>query len=125
MTLVARDDTRLVADIEKLIKKKIEIEPIEIEDDRQRRYRPREDSAPEAVTRSAERHAEQAIERAAERPARRPAPASRDPFFDKPYEPSNEGGAAWEKAAAPAAAKPGMPNIRPKKKVASLLGGGS
>jgi ATP-dependent RNA helicase RhlE len=129
VTLVARDDTRLVADIEKLIKKKIEIEPIEIEDDRQRRWRAREDSAPDAATRSAERHAEEAIERAAERPAersmRRPAPAPRDPFFEKPYEPSGEGSAAWEKSASPVAAKAGLPNIRPKKKVASLLGGGS
>jgi superfamily II DNA/RNA helicase len=129
VTLVARDDTRLVADIEKLIKKKIEIEPIEIEDDRQRRYRPREDSAPDDVTRNAERHAERAIERASERPSerplRRPAPAPQDPFFDKPYEPSGEGSAAWEKSAAPAAAKAGLPNIRPKKKVASLLGGGA
>jgi ATP-dependent RNA helicase RhlE len=125
VTLVARDDTRLVADIEKLIKKKIDIEPIEIEDDRQRRYRPREDSAPEALTRNAERDAERVIERASERPARRPSPAPRDPFFDQPYEPSGEGGAAWEKSAAPAAAKAGLPNIRPKKKVASLLGGGS
>jgi superfamily II DNA/RNA helicase len=129
VTLVARDDTRLVADIEKLIKKRIEIEPIEIDDDRQRRYRPREDSAPEDVTRYAERHAERAIERAAERPAermaRRPAAAPQDPFFDKPYEPSGEGGAAWEKTAATAAPKAGLPNIRPKKKVASLLGGGA
>src|SRR5438552_9179823 len=37
VTLVTRDDSRLVGDIEKLIKKKIEIEPFEIEDDRPRR----------------------------------------------------------------------------------------
>jgi ATP-dependent RNA helicase RhlE len=34
VTLVTRDDTRLVSDIEKLIKKKLDIEPIEIEDAR-------------------------------------------------------------------------------------------
>jgi ATP-dependent RNA helicase RhlE len=39
VTLVTRDDTRLVGDIEKLIKKKIELEPIELEDDRPRRSR--------------------------------------------------------------------------------------
>ena len=33
VTLVSRDDARLVADIEKLIKKKIELEPLELDDD--------------------------------------------------------------------------------------------
>ena len=33
MTLVTRDDARLVSDIEKLIKRKLEIEPFELEDD--------------------------------------------------------------------------------------------
>ncbi|MFY9510924.1 MAG: DEAD/DEAH box helicase, partial [Rubrivivax sp.] len=37
VTLVTRDDSRLVSDIEKLIKKTIEIEPFELEDDRPRR----------------------------------------------------------------------------------------
>jgi superfamily II DNA/RNA helicase len=128
VTLVDRDDSRLVADIEKLIKKKIEIEAFEIEDDRPprrapRRYdddeRPRRDAPPAAPSREV---ASRAIERAA-----RPS----DPFFDKPYEPSGSGSAAWEKGekgAAPAAPVPAArgpsANIRPKKKVASLLGGG-
>jgi superfamily II DNA/RNA helicase len=34
VTLVASSDTRLVADIEKLIKKKIELEPLELAEDR-------------------------------------------------------------------------------------------
>ena len=34
VTLVSRDDARLVADIEKLIKKKIELEPLELDDER-------------------------------------------------------------------------------------------
>ena len=37
VTLVTRDDTRLVADIERLIKKKLEIEPFEFDDERPRR----------------------------------------------------------------------------------------
>src|SRR5205085_3239121 len=45
LTLVSREDARLVADIEKLIRKKIEIEPLEIEDDELRRpYRERSSS---------------------------------------------------------------------------------
>jgi hypothetical protein len=62
-----------------------------------------------------------------ERPARepdRPRRAPADPFFDKPYEPTGSGDASWDKAAAPAPSRsPLSPNIRPKKRVASLLGG--
>src|SRR4051812_6463798 len=47
ITLVSREDSRLVSDIEKLIKKKIELEPLELDDDRPRREprgeRPRRD----------------------------------------------------------------------------------
>ena len=122
MTLVTRDDARLVSDIEKLIKKKIEIEPFELEDDRPRRA-PRDDAG------WAEREAAQAIGRAAVRPPRRAtAVAHSDPFFDKPYEPAGSGAAAWETTAKAVAVVPGKalsPNIRPKKKVASLLGGGA
>ena len=129
VTLVARDDARLVSDIEKLIKTKIEIEPFEIEDDRPRRPPRRRDDEGvyrEAADRAIERAAERPADRSAERPRRAPAPAA-DPFFDKPYEPSSEGAAAWEKEPAPAPAPTRAllsPNIRPKKKVASLLGGG-
>jgi superfamily II DNA/RNA helicase len=128
VTLVTRDDARLVADIEKLIKKKIELEPAELEDERPRRReeRPARRDADEAPR--AER-----VERAerperSERPVRAaPRPAA-DPFFDKPYEPSAapDSSPAWEtaKAAAPASAPRALsPNIRPKRKVASLLGG--
>jgi superfamily II DNA/RNA helicase len=119
VTLVTRDDARMVSDIEKLIKKKIEIEPIEIEDERPRRPPPRrreeEDSAFDAA---------RVIERAAERGPRRAMPMS-DPFFDKPYEPNGAGDAAWDKGVPPTAAKPLSPSVRPKKKVGALLGGGS
>jgi len=124
VTLVARDDLRLVDDIEKLIKKKLEIEPIEIEDDRPRRYRRPEEEATER-TESAERATERVIERAAERPPRRPSGPAADPLFDRPYEPTGAGEAAWDKGGAAAPAKALSPALRPKKRVASLLGGGS
>jgi hypothetical protein len=69
--------------------------------------------------------AEQVIGRAAERTherPRRPGAAPADPFFDRPYEPSGSGSASWEKGPAPVKAP--SPNIRPRKKVGSLLGGG-
>jgi len=143
VTLVTRDDTRLITDIEKLIKKKIELEPIELDDERPRRpRRDAEDSAYHpAAGREAERVAERVIERAAdrsperssertperspERPLDRPRRASStpaDPFFDKPYEPTGAEAAAWEKGPTPARSV--TPSIRPRKKVASLLGGG-
>jgi ATP-dependent RNA helicase RhlE len=145
VTLVTRDDSRLVSDIEKLIKKKLDIEPIELEDDRPPRRRVDSDTRrrPEFVEGDvppeAQREADRLLERAryetrSRPPERRPA----DPFFDRPYEPSQSGPAAWEQggAAAPAASSAAgastgsagpakaSPNIRPKKKVASLLGGG-
>jgi len=131
VTLVTRDDTRLVSDIEKLIKAKLEIEPIEIEDDRPRRPPPRrrdEESAYRDV-------AARAIERAADRgsSARRLPASASDPFFDRPYEPAGDGSAAWEKgvpaAASPAAAtaasatQASSPSTRVKKRVGFLLGG--
>ncbi len=126
VTLVAHDDLRLVGDIERLIKKKIEIEPFELEEDRPlRRPRRRDDE----IERNFEPVPERSFESAAERPAppRRAAPPSRDPFFDKPYEPSADAAPAWEAAPKPApvpAVRGLSANIRPKKKVASLLGGG-
>jgi superfamily II DNA/RNA helicase len=118
VTLVARDDMRLVSDIEKLIKKKLEIEPFELDDERPRRPRRSLDDD----VRPAE------AGRAPERPAwRNSAPRNSDPFFDRPYEPSGSGAPAWEsaKAATPAALRQLSPNIRSKKKTASLLGGGA
>jgi superfamily II DNA/RNA helicase len=131
VTLVTRDDARLVADIEKLIKKKIELEPAELEDERPRRReeRPARRDADEAPRAERVERAErpERPERS-ERPVRAaPRPAA-DPFFDKPYEPSAapDSSPAWEtaKAATPSSAPRALsPNIRPKRKVASLLGG--
>ena len=123
VTLVTRDDARLVSEIEKLIKKKLDIEPFELEDDRPRRPRRADD---ESWERPAESRAPATERFVAERPRRAPA-SSADPFFDKPYEPSGSGEASWEmaKAATPAVpSRAGLsPNIRPQKKVAALLGG--
>jgi superfamily II DNA/RNA helicase len=132
VTLVDREDMRLVGDIERLIKKKIDIEPFELVDDRPRRapYRERErerfDERP-ARDDEAPVRAERAP-REFERPRRSPSAAAVDPFFEKPYEPApaSEDKPAWEqKAAVPAPVRGLSPNIRSKRKVASLLGGGS
>jgi ATP-dependent RNA helicase RhlE len=143
VTLVTRDDTRLVSDIEKLIKKKLDIEPFELEDDRPRRAPRREDEAVSAragrsagaAARAPFTTAEAYTGYASALPAQRRAPA--DPFFDQPYVPSGDGNAAWErtaKAAATSSAPHTSPDVqaaargssvtgKPKKKVGSLLGG--
>jgi ATP-dependent RNA helicase RhlE len=119
VTLVTRDDTRLVADIEKLIKKKIELEPFEIDDERPRRPPPR---------RSFEERQASPVVAETLPPRRATSSSSRDPFFDRPYEAAaGDTAPAWEQAkAAPApAGRVLSPNIKPKKKVAALLGGGA
>jgi superfamily II DNA/RNA helicase len=128
VTLVARDDLRLVSEIEKLLKRKIEIEPFELEDNRPRRFPRRDDARRDDDFARREPEVRAAAAGVPyERPRRSAAPS--DPIFDKPYEPAAAGAAeapAWEAAAkAPAAVPvPGLsPNIRVKKKVGSLLGG--
>ena len=87
VTLVTRDDARLVADIEKLIKTKLEIEAIEIDDDRPQRPRRREQD-------EGARSAEAAPARTYEVPRRVAPTTARDPFFDSPYETERERGCA-------------------------------
>ncbi len=127
ITLVARDDTRLVSDIEKLIKKKIEIEPFELDDDRPRRPPPRDRDSREPREGGERRNDEPRSRESREsRPPPRPEPrrAAADPFFDRPYEAQDSVvPAAWDEAVKPATSAR-SPNIRAKKKVASLLGGG-
>jgi superfamily II DNA/RNA helicase len=108
VTLVTRDDARLTGEIEKLIRRKLDIEVFELEDDRPRRPRRRED---DQVTET----------RVAPRRSTASAPA--DPLFDNPYEPD----ATVPPVAVPepaVQARAGLsPNIRARRKVAALLGG--
>jgi superfamily II DNA/RNA helicase len=109
ITLVARDDSRLISDIEKLIKKKLEIEAIELDAERPRRP-PRTRYDEEVAPASA--------------PRRSAPPPSADPFFSRPYEPSvAENDPEWEKTPTPPTGVSRF--IKPKRKVAALLGGKS
>jgi len=130
VSLVTGADARLMADIEKLIKKKPDVEPFELErrgyGDRggyRRERRDEGDSRPdEGFGRGGPREARASRPMP---PAPRRAPA--DPFFDKPYEPSADADPAWDKkdpTPAPAAGGGGLSRfIKPKRKVAMLLGG--
>ncbi len=123
VTLVSNSDTRLVADIEKLTKKKIEIEAIELDDDRRSRGSRHNDG------RRAWREAGEEDSAPAPRSPRsgyRAPAVARDPFFDKPYEPSAATAAtpaSWEAAPkAATAARSGISaNIKPKRKLAALF----
>ena len=139
VTLVSGSDARLVADIEKLLKTKPDIEALEYDEDRpniqqqgrindgRRAWReggasaePRNDAARrDAAPRERERREPREPR---EYRGFRPAVASRDPFFEKPYESSAADVApAWEAAAKSPARSGVSANIKPKRKVAALF----
>ncbi|HEV7914531.1 MAG TPA: DEAD/DEAH box helicase [Albitalea sp.] len=126
ITLVTREDNRLIGDIEQLIKKKVELEPLELDDER-----PRRDFRAERPPRATDDE-----DRDGREPRGRgrssspgygytpPKPAL-DPFFERPYEATAATGEpAWETKSAQAATAPRSvsPNIKPKRKVAALFG---
>ncbi len=136
VTLVTRDDTRLTGEIEKLIKKKIDLEPFEVEDDRPRRRRyerdddeRRDDSAASSGPqhREHDRHHGRDHDRGEGRRSERsvrPVARSADPFFDQPYQPAaSDQKPSWESEAPAKASTSVSRNIKPRRKVAALLGG--
>ena len=132
VSFVASSDQRLVADIEKLIKTKIELEPMLFDEDQaptgrmndgRRMYREAEDASPRDSAPRERREPREFRERREAPPHRRSA-APRDPFFDQPYESAVAPDAqpAWEAAAKANPARSGVSaNIKPKKKVAALF----
>ena len=136
VTLVAPGDNRLVGEIEKLTKKKIEVEPFALEEERRGRYGDRGDRSERGdrgerdggYRRREERDPRDVLDAPAERRSSgyRPAAIARDPFFDKPYEATaTEAAAVWEKQPASMPSRAGLsPNIKPKRKVAALFKSG-
>ena len=125
VTLVSSSDARLVADIEKLIKKKIEIEAVELDDERPRgrfnegrRVWQEDEGAREGGRERDRRPAERSAPRAP-----RPLAAPRDPFFDQPYESHTRAEApSWEPVAKAQTGRSSLSaNIKPKRKVAALF----
>ncbi len=112
VTLVTKSDARLVSDIEKLIKRKIDLDAFELQDSRPPRFERRRDDD------------EAPAQRPAARPAVRPPAAPKDPFFDQPYEAraTSAEPPAWEKAKAAAPVKGLSAYIKPKRQVAALFG---
>ena len=138
VSLVSPSDSRLLADIEKLINVKAEVEPFQIDDtsrpmgrinDGQRHWKsePAERGGDGFDGRSGRARGDAVV---AQQPDARPARAPRsgprapvDPFFDKPYEPgapsSSDAKPAWEATAKPAARV--SANIKPRKRMAALF----
>jgi ATP-dependent RNA helicase RhlE len=127
VTLVSGSDSRLIADLEKLLKKKVELEPIEFDEDRprgrindgRRTWRERgELGDPRDVLEEA-RERERAPR--PQREARAPS-APKDPFFDQPYQPpETEAKPAWESAAKPAVSRVSANIKSGRRKVAALF----
>ena len=118
LSLMTHNDERLHQEIEKLLKRKLEVRTLEIDrpvgTDLDRGERRRDDGE-----RPARRSRDERSARVGERSGRSPAPAPVDPFFLKPYEPT-EPAPSDASPAAPAARLP----MRPARRVAALLGGG-
>src|SRR6218665_735166 len=127
VTLLSGSHARLVADIEKLIGKKTDLEAIEYDEDRprgrinagRRAWRKDDETGHPCDTGSP-----------ATRERREPsrgmsaAPAAQDPFFAKPYEPDSAAAAAplaWESVARPPVRGSLSANIKPKRHLAALF----
>jgi len=131
ISFVSGRDAKQLAEIEKLIGKKAEVEPFTAEAD-QRRF-----GGPSGRLNDGQRlwHDERAVgelrrERAvrpdgdrASRVPSRPARPPADPFFDRPYEPTLAADAkpAWEQQARPATGRGISPFIKQRRKVAALF----
>ena len=127
VNFVSKSDARLIADIEKLLKTKIDLEALEFEEDLP-------DIRKQGHINDGRRMYQQEGRDVArdEFPARRREPRSdfrrgnaapADPFFDKPYEPSlpPEAAPSWEAAAARPGVRTVSSNIKSKRKVAALF----
>jgi superfamily II DNA/RNA helicase len=126
VTFVSGTDARLVGDIEKLLKRKIELEAIEFDEDKPRgRINDGRRTWREAGELGDPRDVLDA-QRDRDRPPRpqreyRAPAAPRDPFFEQPYQPpATDAAPAWEAGAKPATSRVST-NIKPKRKVAALF----
>ncbi|MDD4943155.1 MAG: DEAD/DEAH box helicase [Rhodoferax sp.] len=129
VTFVSKSDARLVADVERLLKIKIELEPVQFEEDLpdirkqghindgRRLYQ--QDAGDTRREEFAAR-----VPRAPRNDYRREPARSQDPFFSKPYEPPVLPAGevpSWEAAAVRPGARSISSNIKAKRKVAALF----
>jgi ATP-dependent RNA helicase RhlE len=123
VSFVSARDTRLIGDLEKLLGKKIELEALELQTDRQpaghfndgQRVWRQDEGGPRRERRESRGESRGPVVRAPRAPA--------DPLFDKPYEPSNTSAAPppWEASQRASGARSLSPNIKSRKKVPALF----
>jgi ATP-dependent RNA helicase RhlE len=120
VNFVSKSDTRLVADIEKLIGRKIELEPMEFDEDQPDIRRQGHFNDGRRLYHSEGRRERDDVVRTQR--ARVPAKPV-DPFFDKPYEPAlpEDAKPAWESAPPRVGSRSISANIKSKRKVAALF----
>ena len=132
LSLMTGEDERLLAEIEKLIKRKIPVEQLEVEvgaHPRARRERDAGGDRGRAPRRSGTREGAPSGQRARPPSGAKMPGFSDDPFFFKPYEPAppeDEGERAGEGAGAASEGEDkgkGSTRRRPARAVAALLGG--
>jgi superfamily II DNA/RNA helicase len=131
VTLVSPSDTRLVGDIEKLIKKKLDVEtlPLGPAGPAPEKWGERSEDRPRSRAyegRRREHDPRDALDAPHERRGGfRPAPVNRDPFFEKPYEaPAADATPSWEPSGPKVVRSSISANIKPKRKVAALFKSG-
>jgi ATP-dependent RNA helicase RhlE len=131
ITFVSGSDQRLVTDIEKLIKKKIDLEAVEFDDDRPRgrintgRRAWGEDDPRDVLDAPSggDRAGRESVSRSTSSGRYTRAAIPADPFFDKPYEPSEAASTevpSWETTQAKPA-RGVSANIKTKRKVPALF----
>ncbi|WP_013122437.1 DEAD/DEAH box helicase [Thiomonas sp.] len=123
ITLATARDARSLADIEKLIKRQFEKQTVSLE----RAPRPRRDADETREHRIARAPRALPSDTGASAPvtARVSRSSRQDPWFDKPYEADPNAQPVWEAASASpgSGARSTSSNIRPRRKIAALLGG--
>jgi len=124
VSFASASDLRLVADIEKLTKQKIDFTVLEMDEERATPRRARSDEDDRRPRRDFDERAERTT--GSQRSRFTPAKPPSDPFFDKPYEPSvqattgEHAQTTARETAAPARSAISS-NIKPKRKVAALF----
>jgi ATP-dependent RNA helicase RhlE len=126
ISFVSGSDGRLVTDIEKILKRKLDVEASPRQEEPVRgRFGGRNNDGQRAWRGESDRDDPRDVidnTRQAPRNAYAPKPAPRDAFFDQPYEPSSsEQSAAWEKSPQGAQPKSGLGINKTKRKVAALF----
>ncbi len=135
LSLMTGEDERLLAEIEKLIKRKIPIERLEVEVVAHPRARPRREREPREQPEAGGDRPVRETRRSASRPPRAPAGGkmpgfSDDPFFYKPYEPETQHAESGDDSKVDAESAAGSngnarsgTRRRPARPVPALLGG--